>query len=137
MNTPLIPLTTQGRFAKEHPMQHATPSIQPATSPAGGLASPNPWRAALMAIAVVTTAMGMGNAQAQTIEDHSLPRSVIKTFHVTCGNGRLGMVRYDTRPEPTKMCVSVQDGSRAQSCVNVTQQQAPGHVNVLGAWVCQ
>ena len=137
MNTILILLTKQGRFAKERLMQHATLSIQPATSPAGGLASPSPWRAALMAIAVVTIGLGMGNAQAQTIEDHSLPRSVIKTFHVKCGNGRLGMVRYDTRPEPTKMCVSVQDGSRAQSCVNVTQQQAPGHVNVLGAWVCQ
>ena len=73
----------------------------------------------------------------QTIEDHSLPRAVIKTFHVKCSNGRLGMVRYDTRTEPTRMCVSVTDGSSAQRCVNVTQQQAPGHVNVLGAWVCQ
>ena len=73
----------------------------------------------------------------QTIEDHSLPRSVIKTFHVKCSGGRLGMVRYDTRTEPTKMCASVTDGSRSQSCVNVTQQQAPGHVNVLGGWVCQ
>ena len=72
----------------------------------------------------------------QTIEDHSLPRSVIKTFHVKCGNGRLGMVRYDTRTEPTKMCVSVQDGSRVQSCVNLTQQQAVQHVNVLAGWAC-
>lgn len=72
----------------------------------------------------------------QTIEDHSLPRSVIKTFHVTCSNGRLGMVRYDTRPEPTKMCVSVQDGSSAQRCVNLTQQQAVQHVNVLAGWAC-
>jgi hypothetical protein len=76
-------------------------------------------------------------AQAQTIEDHSLPKSAIKTFHFKCISARLGMVRYDTRTEPTKMCVSVQDGSRAQSCVTVTQQQAPGHVGVLGAWVCQ
>jgi hypothetical protein len=68
---------------------------------------------------------------------NSLPKSAIKTFHVKCSNGRLGMVRYDTRTEPTKMCVSVQDASRAQSCVTVTQQQAPGHVGVLGAWVCQ
>lgn len=73
-------------------------------------------------------------AHSQTIEDHSLPKSAIKTFH---SNTRLGMVRYDTRTEPTKMCVSVQDGSRAQSCVNVTQQQAHGHVNVLGQWLCQ
>ena len=137
MNTTFIPLTPQGRSAKERSMQNATPSRQPATTPASGLASPHPLRAALMAIAVVTTAMGMGNAQAQTIEDHSLPRSVIKTFHVTCGNGRLGKIRYDTRTEPTRMCASVTDGSRSQSCVNVTQQQAPGHVNVLGGWVCQ
>ena len=94
------------------------------------------------AAAVATTAVAFGLslvsfAQAQTIEDHSLPKSAIKTFHVKCSNARLGMVRYDTRTEPTKMCVSVQDGSRVQSCVNVTQQQAPGHVNVLGAWVCQ
>ena len=34
------------------------------------------------------------------------------------------------------MCVSVTDGSRAQSCVDVTQQQAPGHVNVLGGGGC-
>ena len=73
----------------------------------------------------------------QTIEDHSLPRSVIKTFHVKCSGGRLGMVRYDTRTEPTRMCVSVTDGSSAQRCVNVTQQQAPQQVNVLGALVCQ
>ena len=68
---------------------------------------------------------------------NSLPKPAIKTFHVKCSSGRLGMVRYDTRAEPTKMCVSVQDGSRAQSCVTVTQQQAPGHVNVLGQWLCQ
>ena len=73
----------------------------------------------------------------QTIEDHSLPRSVIKTFHVTCSGGRLGKIRYDTRTEPTRMCVSVTDGSSAQRCVNVTQQQAPQQVNVLGALVCQ
>jgi hypothetical protein len=76
-------------------------------------------------------------AQAPTIKDHSLPRSAIKTFHVQCPNGRLGMVRYDTRTEPTRMCVSVQDGSRAQSSARVTQQQASGHVRVLGEWVCQ
>ena len=96
--------------------------------------------AALAAAATTTLVLGLGltaTAQAQTIEDHSLPKSAIKTLHVKCSNGRLGMVRYDTRTEPTKMCVSVQDGSRAQSCVNVTQQQVPGHVNVLGAWVCQ
>jgi hypothetical protein len=91
---------------------------------------------ATAALTIAICAVGLGSAQAQTIEDHSLPRSAIKTFHVKCSNGRLGMVRYDTRPEPTKMCVSVQDGSRAQSCVNVTQQQAPQHVNVLGGWVC-
>ena len=73
----------------------------------------------------------------QTIEDHSLPKSIVKTFHVKCSGGRLGMVRYDTRTEPTKMCVSVTDGSSAQRCVNVTQQQAPQQVNVLGALVCQ
>jgi hypothetical protein len=137
MNTTFIPLNTQGKFAKERPMQHAIPSSQPAKGISGSLASPHPLRAALMAIAVVTTAMGMGNAQAQTIEDHSLPRSVIKTFHVTCSGGRLGKIRYDTRTEPTRMCASVTDGSRTQSCVNVTRQQAPGHVNVLGGWVCQ
>jgi hypothetical protein len=94
-------------------------------------------RAATLAATAVAISFSLVSlAQAQTIEDHSLPKSAIKTFHVKCSSGRLGMVRYDTRPEPTKMCVSVQDGSRAQSCVNVTQQQAPGHVNVLGAWVC-
>ena len=34
------------------------------------------------------------------------------------------------------MCASVTDGSRSQSCVNVTQQQAPGHVSVLGGGGC-
>jgi hypothetical protein len=95
-------------------------------------------RAAAVAATVVAISFSLVSfAQAQTIEDHSLPKSAIKTFHVKCSNGRLGMVRYDTRTEPAKMCVSVQDGSRAQSCVNVTQQQAPGHVSVLGQWVCQ
>ncbi len=94
------------------------------------------WMTAALVMATLSLGLSTG-ARAQTIEDHSLPKSAIKTFHVKCSNARLGMVRYDTRTEPTKMCVSVQDGSRPQSCVNVTQQQAPGHVNVLGAWVCQ
>jgi hypothetical protein len=76
-------------------------------------------------------------AQAQTIEDHTLPKSAIKTWHVKCPSGSLGMVRYETRVEPTKMCASVQDGSRPQSCTMATQQQALGHVRVLGQWVCQ
>ena len=101
----------------------------------------SPLHRQLMTAAVATAAIlsaGLATTtQALTIEDHSLPKSAIKTFHVKCSNARLGMVRYDTRKEPTKMCVSVQDGSRAQSCVNVTQQQAPGHVGVLGVWVCQ
>ena len=93
------------------------------------------WCKALVVIALLTAMLD--SIQAQTIEDHSLPKSDIKTFHVKCSSDRLGMVRYDARTEPTKICVSVQDGSRAQGCVTVTQQQAPGHVNVLGAWVCQ
>ena len=94
------------------------------------------WIATALSTAILSLGLGTG-VLAQTIEDHSLPKSAIKTFHVKCSNARLGMVRYDTRTEPTKMCVSVQDGSRPQSCVNVTQQQAPGHVGVLGQWVCQ
>jgi hypothetical protein len=85
-----------------------------------------------------TALMGLAlAAQTQTIEDHTLPKSAIKTWHVKCASGRLGMVRYDTRTEPTEMCVSVQDGSRAQSCTVATQQQAAGHVRVLANWVCQ
>jgi hypothetical protein len=127
-----LTFNTQNSLAKDTTMQHATlgQATRASTPPRF-----NQTRLALMAVAVFTLATG--SAQAQTIEDHSLPKSAIKTFHVKCSSGRLGMVRYDTRPEPTKMCVSVQDGSRAQSCVNVTQQQAPQHVNVLGAWVCQ
>jgi hypothetical protein len=122
----------QASLAKDTTMQHATPN--PATR-ASTTPRFNQARLALLAVAVFTLATG--SALAQTIEDHSLPKSAIKTFHVKCSNGRLGKIRYDTRTEPTKMCVSVTDGSRAQSCVNVTQQQAPQHVNVLGAWVCQ
>jgi hypothetical protein len=122
----------QASLAKDTTMQHASPSLATRASTPPRF---NQARLSLLAVAVFTLATA--SAQAQTIEDHSLPKSVIKTFHVKCSSGRLGMVRYDTRPEPTKMCVSVQDGSRAQSCVHVTQQQAPQHVNVLGAWVCQ
>ena len=71
----------------------------------------------------------------QTIEDHSLPKSIVKTFHVKCSNGRRGMVRYDPRADRAKMCVSVQDCSGAQPCVNVRKQQAAQHVNVLGGGV--
>jgi hypothetical protein len=127
-----LTFNTQNSLAKETTMQHATlgQATRASTTPRFNQA-----RLALLTVAVFTLATG--SALAQTIEDHSLPRSAIKTFHVKCSNGRLGMVRYDTRPEPTKMCVSVQDGSRVQSCVNVTQQQAPQHVNVLGQWLCQ
>jgi hypothetical protein len=127
-----LTLITQNTLAKDTTMQHATPSLATRASTTPRF---NQARLALLATAMLTVATG--SAQAQTIEDHSLPRSVIKTFHVKCASGRLGKIRYDTRTEPTKMCVSVTDGSRAQSCVNVTQEQAPQHVNVLGAWVCQ
>lgn len=98
----------------------------------------SPAKCALAVVAaLVVAALGVNPARAQTVEDHSLPKSAVKTYHVKCGNGRLGMVRYDTRKSPVNMCVSVQDGSRPQSCVNVTLQQAPQQVKRLAQWVCQ
>jgi hypothetical protein len=123
--------STSPSHNKEATMQHVTPSRR-ASAINTRL---NKRHLALLAMAAFTA--GLGSAQAQTIEVHSLPKSVIKTFHVKCSSGRLGMVRYDTRPEPTKMCVSVEDRSRAQSCVNVTRQQALRRVNAFGGWVCQ
>lgn len=89
--------------------------------------------------------LGSGNSLAANlalssgtkVEDHSLANSVIKTFHVKCSNGRLGMIRYDVRSDPVKMCVSVQDGSRPQSCVTVTPAQVAPHTQTLANWVCQ
>jgi hypothetical protein len=67
-------------------------------------------RAALRAAAWAFVLNGAASAQAQAVEDHSLPKSAVKTYHVKCPSGRLAMIRYDTRPEPTKVCLSVQDG---------------------------
>ena len=107
------------------------------TTPPFSFAPQRSIRWALGLAASLALSLGASLAAAQSIEDHSLPKSAIKTWHAQCANGRLAKIRYDTRTEPTKMCVSVQDGSRPQSCTMVTQQQAPGHVKVLGEWVCQ
>jgi hypothetical protein len=123
--------TTSPSHNKEATMRHVTPSLG-ASATSTRL---NKWHFALLGMAAFTA--GLGRAHAQTIDDHSLLKSLIKTFHVKCSSGRLGMVRYDTRPELTNMCVSVRDGSSAQRCMNVTQQQAAQHVNVLGPWACQ
>ena len=78
-----------------------------------------------------------GTVFAQVVEDHSLPKSHIKTYHVKCSSGRMAMIRFDVRTDPTNMCVSVQDGSRPQSCVKVNKEQAPKHINTLARWVCE
>jgi len=70
-----------------------------------------------------------GMAQAQAIEDHSLPGSVVKTYHVKCASGRLGMLRYDTRKSPVRLCASVQDGSRPQRCSDVAAQGLAAELN--------
>lgn len=91
----------------------------------------------LRVVLLVAVLWQTGNAAAQQFEDHSLQRSAIKTWHVKCPNGRLGMVRYDTRIEPTRMCVSVQDDSRKQTCAEVPLAKALEQVNALGVSVCQ
>jgi hypothetical protein len=60
-------------------------------------------------------------ASAQTLEDHTLPRSAIRTWHVKCPNGRLGLIRYDTRLNRPMVCAAVQDGSVPMSCVVVVK----------------
>jgi len=76
-------------------------------------------------------------AAAQAVEDHSLPGSVIKTYHVKCSAGRLAMIRYDTRQDPTRVCVSVQDGSKRQRCEVLPKAQVPGKLGVLAQEACQ
>ena len=75
-------------------------------------------------------------AIAQVVEDHSLPKSVVKTLHVKCSSGRLAMIRYDTRAEPTNMCVSVQDGAKPQRCVKVVKEKLSAQIDALAKAAC-
>ena len=90
--------------------------------------------AAAVALAAALSAPG---ASAQVIEDHSLPRSAVKTYHVKCPNGRLAMVRYDTRQEPARVCASVQDGSRAQQCARIAQEQIGQKLSGIAQAACR
>lgn len=88
-------------------------------------------------LALVMGAVAIQSASAQSIEDHSLPKSVIKTYHVKCGNGRLGIVRYDTRQDPARVCSSVQDGSKAPTCTSVPSQEIGARVRDAAQQVCR
>ena len=74
---------------------------------------------------------------AQTIEDHSLPKSSVKTYHIKCSEGRLGKVRYDTRVASPQICASVQDGSKRRKCISTDHAHADEGVRVLARWVCE
>lgn len=78
-----------------------------------------------MALALVASILALplaaSAASVTRLEDHSLPRSKVKTYHVTCSNGRFGIVRVDTTVTPSAVCVSVQDGSKIESCGAVGQ----------------
>lgn len=88
-------------------------------------------------LALVIGGVAIQSASAQSIEDHSLPKSVIKTYHVKCGNGRLGIVRYDTRQDPTRVCTSVQDGSKAPTCTSAPSQEIGARVRDAAQQVCR
>jgi len=95
------------------------------------------WSSGRRAAWVMSLCCLASSAFAQRLEDHSLPRSAIKTWHVKCPNGRLAMIRYDTRADPVRVCVMVQDGSRPQACVMASQQTAQLQAQAMGVSVCQ
>ena len=69
--------------------------------------------------AVLALTIGAAVA-APSLEDHSLPRSAVKTFQVTCDGGRLATIRFDTRQEPVRLCTLFPDDTKKpQDCVLV------------------
>ncbi len=74
---------------------------------------------------------------AQVIEDHSLPKSVVKTYHVKCNGGRLAVIRYDIRQEPTRLCAVVQDVSRPRQCESVSRSALQPRISAMAAAACQ
>ena len=79
---------------------------------------------------------GVTPASAQVLEDHSLPRSAIKTWQVKCPNGRFALIRYDSRESRPKVCAAVQDGSLPMSCVVVEKAQLAQVSRALAAGLC-
>ena len=61
----------------------------------------------------VAAALASSSALAQSIEDHSLPRIPVKTFHLQCPSGRLAIIRFDTRQEPLRTRNGVRNGVRS------------------------
>lgn len=92
---------------------------------------------AMLGLALLGTVAAHTGARAQVIEDHSLPKSVVKTYHVKCEGGRLGMLRYDTRNNPVRLCASVQDGSRPQRCADVALPALDAEIRAQAAAVCR
>ena len=76
-------------------------------------------------------------ASVAKVEDHSLPRSKVRTYHVTCSNGRFGMVRLDTTVTPNTVCAMVQDGSKPEACLSIDVNEASLRVASAADLVCQ
>jgi hypothetical protein len=70
-----------------------------------------------MLAAAVALATGIAVAGSVVkVEDHSIPKSKVRTYHVTCTGSRLAMVRIDPTVNPPTLCGLVQDGSKPESC---------------------
>ena len=91
-------------------------------------------------IAVLYGCLVMTAAQAGVVtklDDHSLPRSKVKTYHFTCSNSRFGMVRVDSTVTPNTICASVQDGSKPESCNVIRAGEADVAIGAAANLACQ
>jgi hypothetical protein len=71
------------------------------------------------------------------LADHSRPKAQVRTWHAKCTNGRFGIVRADTTREPTRVCASVQDGSRPEQCLDVAPDAAMKAVRDAAEALCR
>ncbi len=90
----------------------------------------------LLALTLVMPAMHAA-ALVTKIEDHSLPRSTVRTYHVTCSGGRFGIVRIDQSSSPASICLSTQTAPSRQSCEVVGAIPAADHLARMATQLCQ
>jgi hypothetical protein len=74
---------------------------------------------------------------AQAIEDHSLPKSAIKTYHVRCASGGLAMIRHDSRQDPIRVCVNTQDRSKPLRCQVMPKSELQAKLVSVAAAACE
>lgn len=81
--------------------------------------------------------MGALAAAPPAVEDHTLPNSPVRTYHLKCGGELRLKARFDSRQEPVRLCTSARDGVRTQACVALPVAQVASAMSAMAKAECQ